>query len=621
MTISHILLLILASILSFSSHGQEVPEPNQYFYLWANYSLPGNAAQIAGNPIQKPASKFQQFAFHRQYGLRTNRPASDLLLDVLETPLLSSFTLEFWMVHHVNKPLTLDLILGSSANRESGIILSYLAESEKGQKQLAVQAGDKTAVFEMDQPLFQKYWSHLVLAFEGSRLTCYQNGQIIGTCQITLGDVQNLQLSLAGYFEQEPFFKIENLLKKVAVYDTILEPAAIKKLSLEMQKFIEKGIRHEEQFHFTAGPYLHFATENSINLIWETNLAATGLIRFGKDSNLEKQVTFDNAYLKGEAENGSYIYEATIDGLEPQTTYYYNVELDSYDGQKMESGILTFQTAVVEVNPYLFALIGDTETRPHINNQISQMIWQERPDFVLHLGDLTDGGMSQSKWQWNYEYFEGMGPLHQRIPVFPVAGNGEGDLYWYKKYHKLPEDESFYSFKFGNSEFFMLNSNLRANEFAPGGRQYAWLDSALTKSTAVWKFVALHHAPYSTDENDYGNSYEGPSEQGDRHVQQLLPVFESQQVDVVFFGHLHSYSRMGPISNNTINKQRGVWYIQAGGAGGNLEDFAPTKAWFSQKTYPNHHYCTINIMGDQFILKMYDLNGSMRDYFVLDKSE
>ncbi|MCG8307409.1 MAG: metallophosphoesterase [Cytophagales bacterium] len=619
MRVIRFFLLIIACSPFSEGIGQKAVEADEQYFLWPNYMLPGNAANLPGNPIPKPASKFQEFVFNRQMAAYRANPPDDILINFLESPLPSSFSLEFWLLHHVNQPLTLDFILQTVKNPQPDHILRYHAESEDGKKDLTYVGKGKNENFELRQKLFQQYWSHIAVVFDLSGLTFYQNGAPIGTVPQNMSREGKFQLSLAGYFSHEPFFKIENLLKKVGIYHRILDRQEIYNLYEEMQDFVERGIKHNEIFHFTAGPYLHFTTGHSVNIIWETNIPSIGAVNYGKDAGLGKRIHADNVYLKTEGEEFTYIYEATLDSLEDHTSYFYNIDLKSYEGQHMESGILTFQTAVEGNKPFIFALIGDTETRPHINNRIAQMIWQERPDFVLHLGDLTDGGKQPSKWQWNYEYFEGIGALHRRIPVFPVAGNGEGDLYWYRRYHKLPGEEAYYKFNYGNGVFFMLNSNTKAKEFAPGGEQYKWLDRQLSESSAEWKFVALHHAPYSTDENDYGDAYKGPVAMGDKHVRQIVPLFEKHGVDVVFFGHLHSYSRMGPIAENSIDQKHGVWYIQAGGAGGNLEDFAPTKAWFSQKTFPNHHYCTINIMDDEFILKMYDLKGAMRDYFIIKK--
>jgi Icc-related predicted phosphoesterase len=324
---------------------------------------------------------------------------------------------------------------------------------------------------------------------------------------------------------------------------------------------------------------------------------------------------------KIERENNSpepLIHKAELKDLESGTPYFYNIKAIAHDGTTMESGVLTFTTAVDESASYSFAVIGDTEARPHVNDRIAKMVWEERPNFIVIVGDLTDGGVKDHKFEWNYEYFQGVGQLSSRVPVFPTPGNGEDDLYWYNKYHSLPDNEGFYSFKFGNAEFFMLNSN-KAEEFGPGQKQYVWLEDKLKTSTAKWKFVAHHHAPYSADDDDYGDSWKGPNDMGDLAIRKIVPLYEKYKVDMVFFGHLHTYQRTLAIRDGKVNNNNGVIYVQGGGGGGNLEDFAPSRAWFSAKTYRGHHYFTITVHEGNLNLKMYDTEGRLKDYLDLKK--
>ena len=57
----------------------------------------------------------------------------------------------------------------------------------------------------------------------------------------------------------------------------------------------------------------------------------------------------------------------------------------------------------------------------------------------------------------------------------------------------------------------------------------------------------------------------------------------------------------------------------AGGGGGNLEDFAPTPAFFSAKVYPDHHYVTMEIIGDVLTMRMHGLDGNIRDVYSIEK--
>ena len=164
----------------------------------------------------------------------------------------------------------------------------------------------------------------------------------------------------------------------------------------------------------------------------------------------------------------------------------------------------------------------------------------------------------------------------------------------------------------------MLNSN-KKEEFAPGGAQYNWLEKELQQSTATWKFVCHHHAPYSSDENDYGDSWKEKSNLGDLKVRQIVPLYEKYGVDVVLFGHLHTYQRTLPILENVINQKNGVIYLQGGGAGGNLEDFSPNHSWFSAKTYRGHHYFTFTLVKNDLVMRMYDSQGALKDFMEINK--
>ncbi len=403
--------------------------------------------------------------------------------------------------------------------------------------------------------------------------------------------------------------ELGDLVKAAAVYPAALTPDEVLERYQALAADVEAGRPHGRGFQFLAGPYLHLATQHSVNLAWETTTPALTAIEFGTKEPLERHL---------EVPPGDLIQTATLAGLEAETTYYYRLRATDAIGRTLSSGLLSFKTAVRPDSPFTFALLGDPETRPHIGRRLAALVWDERPDFALDVGDLTDGGEEPHKWQWNFEYFPGLGALHQRVPVFPVPGNGEGDLYWYKRYHRLPEPEGYYSFRYGNAEFFMLDSNQRRDDFAPGGAQHVWLDKALAQSTASWKFVAHHHDPYSPDDDDHGDAWAGPSTLGDEAVRQLVPVYERHKVDVVYFGHLHTYMRSRPILGGRV-QAGGVRYIQAGGAGGNLEDFAPGRAWFAAKTFRGHHYCTVAIDGRKLTLRMHDLQGALRDEMIVEK--
>ena len=531
------------------------------------------------------------------------------------------FTFEAWINNHVNQPVGMAAVAGSADSPNStGWALAYHSLHETGSRLVATigqNEGQETIELAFDHGSlegFKEYWWHAVLTFDGKTARLYLNGEERASAEVPAPGVvwsDDPVLEIASYLQHEPEMKLANLLNQARLYDRALSLAEIQQSYDRFRQDIEHGIVYPGVFHFTAGPYLNYATSKSIRVLWETDVPASARIEWGVTAQLGDSATL------GQPKR---IQEYQISDLEPHTPYFYRITTVNEVGEELSSGILTFQTAVAEDQPFRFVVLGDTETRPHVNHALSQKVWGERPDFVVVLGDLTDGGTRDFKWQWSHEYFTGIAGLCSRVPFFPVPGNGEGDLHWYKKYHSLPGDESPYSFRYGNAEFFMLDSNQRETEFPAGTRQYRWLEDKLKASTAKWKFVCFHHAPFSSDEDDYGNAWDGKSVHGDPYVRHLVPLFEQYGVDIVMFGHIHSYERSRQIKSMQ-NSKDGVLYLLCGGGGGNLEDFGPTPASFSSKVHRGHHYCLIHIEDGNLDLRMYDLSGAMLDRIELRNIE
>ncbi|MEQ8359479.1 MAG: metallophosphoesterase [Cytophagales bacterium] len=593
----------------------------QEFWFWPDYTLGQRANNYPGNRIASPTPLKESIVVETLPVLFQGEEPTARVVNFAEVSDLSPerFSVELWTVNHVNRPVGVLATLRSKlVARESAWLLGIYNRSIT-----AALGSDPLISIEHQIGARRRgeYWNHVVITFDGDSLRLMLNGELLAKRHVPERpkvQLDNFQLEVAGYMKNEPYMDIGNMLKMLRVESRAISIAEVGKRYSDLQKLVLEGKLFPDLFHFTAGPYLNNVTGSSISLVWETDRPSDFVVEYGKQVPLTSRVELNTQSLVPEQKPGSSIYSVTLENLDAESAYFYNIMAKAHDGEVMDSGLLTFSTAVQEQSSYMFAVIGDTEARPHINDRVAKLVWDERPNFILNVGDLTDGGQKDHKFEWNYEYFQGITQLTSRVPAFPVPGNGESDLYWYNQYHNVP-DRGYYSFGFGNAEFFMLNSNL-PEDFAPGGKQYKWLENELQNSKAEWKFVAHHHAPYSADEDDYGDSWSGTFDLGDPKVREIVPLYEKYGVNMVFFGHLHTYQRTMPIKENKVNTKEGVIYVQGGGGGGNLEDFAPGRAWFSAKTYRGHHYFTIAIHGKHLNFKMYDTEGRLKDYFDIDSS-
>lgn len=354
-----------------------------------------------------------------------------------------------------------------------------------------------------------------------------------------------------------------------------------------------------------AGPYLQHVTKSSMTVMWETNQACTSQVKYAKQLPLKQSAG---------ASGKSTIHEVVITGLDTGTSYFYRVRSDCGKKGKAASEVYTFQTAVAKDSAYAFVVLGDNRTFPDRFEKIAALAYGERPNFVLHVGDVVSHGIKKS--EWIDEYLRPGAALMQRVPTYVAIGNHEMDAKWFYKYHSFPEPENYYSFDYGNAHFAVIDSN---KKLSPGTEQYKWLDQDLANSSATWKFVAHHHPTYSSDENDYGNTEKEKSTLGDLNARQLVPLYEKHGVDIVWYGHIHDYERTWPIRAGAVDQERGVIYIQAGGGGAPLENFAPTRSWFTAKVLRNWQYCLVTIHGNTLRMMAYDIDGGMYDYLDLEK--
>ncbi|MEL6691911.1 MAG: metallophosphoesterase, partial [Pseudomonadota bacterium] len=419
--------------------------------------------------------------------------------------------------------------------------------------------------------------------------------------QATVAYPSGTEFEIAAYLENEPYMELGNLIRKVGLYDRALSQAEIAARFEDHRELVQKAVHFRGVFHFTtAAPHVALPTTSSIQLSWEADRRHETLIEWGTTPALGNATRLPLS--------SGRMTKTQLTDLKANTAYYYRVVLTDSEGEELNSGLLSFRTAVEPGDPVIFAAISDTEARPHVNAHLAELIWRETPHFLINAGDLTDGGRHDQRVEWTHEYFAAMGHLMAQLPVLPVMGNGESDYIWFDRYHAdRGPARSYYNFRYGDVEIFVLDSNLTAREDQPSFRedQRAWLDAALRQSDAKWK-IATHHHPVL-------------SERYPELVSDFVDLYEAHKVDLVLVGHHHNYLRSWPLRGDMPVAEDGVIYIQLGGGGGNLSDRPrqPDLRW--AKTYQGYGYSIISVFGDQLDYRMHDDHGALRDTLTITK--
>jgi hypothetical protein len=396
----------------------------------------------------------------------------------------------------------------------------------------------------------------------------------------------------------------------------------------------------------TRGPLLQNPDRDATKatFVWWTNSAGNSTVEYGLTPALGQSVTIPQA---GSCDVGSAgtCHTVTVSDLAPETLYYYRlltngvpVTSTTYFTTLAQAGVTT---------DHFFTVIGDWGQGTSQQQQLANLQNAADTPMILTVGDNTYTFGFQSELDSNaLALYTSILP---RAFFFPALGNHDLNAVFgnvnnygttaYARTFVLPRNapaqpERYYSFDSGQVHHTLIDTDSCCD-----ATQTAWLQNDLATSTATWKFVYLHHAPYScaSGSASFGSNLSVRNAWG--------PLFEQYGVDVVFIGHDHIYERSVFVDDYQVGGAAGsdglgTYYVMTGGGGAALDGAAQLSGgipqrggspcyWLAQScpTGPNgycslatYQYTSVEIVNDVMTLEGIDNAGSVFDTFVIDKS-
>ena len=330
----------------------------------------------------------------------------------------------------------------------------------------------------------------------------------------------------------------------------------------------------------------------------------------------------------------TYIHEATLSGLTPNTKYEYRVGY-SNDRRSDWYSLETAGASVYDVLIYPDSQSGDYSQWEEIVK--SSALRNPRTALYISMGDLVDNG--EQAYQWR-TWLNSIKPLSANVPLATTLGNHEmytldwkmREPYAYLNYFDVPPNGNetfnhrYYSYDFGDVHYVVLDTMLYESNHEDNHDthhpdlydvQVQWLRQDLAANTKKWTVVLMHRDPFQYAFNRPGaNRDVGFNEEGVL----FMPIFDAFNVDLVLSAHLHSYRNRGHVRNFERDAS-GPLYILTGIAGDarrpNWKEH-PLDVYVAPDREKNN-YMTMTVTPNKLIVKAFLPDGTQLDESVIEK--
>ncbi len=259
------------------------------------------------------------------------------------------------------------------------------------------------------------------------------------------------------------------------------------------------------------------------------------------------------------------------------------------------------------------AVIGDFGDAGRPAADVAALAHSWQVEYVLTVGDnnypdgkasTIDKNIGQYYQQYIYPYMGNYGPgAADENRFFPALGNHDwntGNVQAHLDYFTLPGNERYYDVVLGPVHLFVVDSNEQEPDgYTAVSAQAQWLQTQMAASTAPWKVVTLHHAPYSS---------------GAKHGSDPLRQwpFAAWGATAVLAGHDHTYER--------IHADDIVYFVNGLGGRWRIDAFVDTAVAGSAVRY-NQDYGALLLTTTETCLNFTFFNraGALIDSYTLQR--
>ncbi|MFT4975330.1 MAG: putative phosphodiesterase [Myxococcota bacterium] len=307
--------------------------------------------------------------------------------------------------------------------------------------------------------------------------------------------------------------------------------------------------RTPEPATITLAPMLQDHHTDQMMILWETDRAdEPARIEWGADGVVASISTTQVA-------DDHYVHRGTITGLSSGTPVDYRVCVGATCGE-----VYRFTSAPGAGAPVRIGWLADNQDNLESVFEIHiDHLRDKAPDMLIMAGDIVQDVAELEEWSRLWWRPLTDGGIGSSVPVMIARGNHDKEHPYAHAYAAMPGNGSWYSFRYGDIFFVVLDSNHSASATQTFENQQVFLLGALKTSDALaaaFRVVVFHDAPFNSIVTATKSSWGWEDAQ-----EELVPLFADNGVDLVVAGHYHSYQR---------GERDGVRYVVIGGGGASL---------------------------------------------------
>jgi tartrate-resistant acid phosphatase type 5 len=252
-----------------------------------------------------------------------------------------------------------------------------------------------------------------------------------------------------------------------------------------------------------------------------------------------------------------------------------------------------------------FAVIGDYGIAGTPARDVSLLIKSWNVDFIITTGDnnymngaafTIDTNIGQYYADFIFPYLGSFPSAATQNRFFPALGNHDWETPGaqpYRDYFTLPGNERYYEFTRSLVHVFVIDSDSHEPDgiFATS-TQGQWLQARLAASTLKYRFVVMHHAPFSSGPNGSLAAVQWP--------------YRVWGASAVLAGHDHTYERI---------VRDGLTYVVNGAGGFGLYSFGPPVAGSLVRYNADHGAMLVEVNSTAATFRFFNRGGNMIDTF------